>query len=216
MQFEVTDGAALPFADHLYRGLVGHGDVDRAVSEARRGISEVSLYPGHPIGGALRSAEWATTVLHLESADSQLFPPSAAGPLAALPTGQVPLVPQVEPAGLVKHEGTLESVDRMHWRLTYTTELDVANALQRVVQAVQSATDVRKTTSTNDGFVALAGGLFPGAWSATERITVQTTAGTKGTTVSVSSQPNQGALLDQGRNRALVERIASYLGVKAP
>ncbi len=216
MQFEVTDGAALPFADHLYRGLVGHGDVDRAVSEARRGISEVSLYPGHPIGGALRSAEWATPVLHLESADSQLFPPSAAGPLAALPTGQVPLVPQVEPAGLVKHEGTLESVDRMHWRLTYTTELDVANALQRVVQAVQSATDVRKTTSTNDGFVALAGGLFPGAWSATERITVQTTAGTKGTTVSVSSQPNQGALLDQGRNRALVERIASYLGVKAP
>lgn len=214
MQFEVTDRAALPFADHFYRGIVEHGDVDRAVAEARRAISEVSLYPGHPVGSALRSTEWATPVLHLESVGSQLFPPSAPGPPAAPAAGEAPLVAQPEVAAPVRHQGTLESVSRMHWRLTYATELDVANALQRVGQAVQAATDVRKTTPTSDGFVALAGGVFPGAWSATERIMVQASARPGGATVSVASQPNQGTLLDQGRNRALVERIASYLGVE--
>lgn len=210
MQFEVTDRAALPFARALHRGLVGHGDVDQAVAEARREINAVSLLPDDPLGSALRCAEWATPVLHLEAVDSLLFPPSANGSPAAVssPTPIQAFVPQ--PA---RHRGNLEQVGRNRWRLTYRTELTGEQALDRTTTAVKSTMDVRRITEVAGGFDALVGGLFPGAFSATE--TVEVRVGDLGgeRDVTVESYPKQFVLLDYGRNREALLRLAVHLGV---
>jgi peptidoglycan hydrolase-like protein with peptidoglycan-binding domain len=63
MQFEISDDAAILFAEELYTNLIGRQDpLDAAIGEARKAIyAEVDL------------AEWATPVLFLGDPDVELF-----------------------------------------------------------------------------------------------------------------------------------------------
>jgi DNA-binding beta-propeller fold protein YncE len=63
MQFEITDAAAIVFADELYTNLIGRQDpIDAAVAEARKAIYiEVD------------KVEWATPVLFVRDPDVELF-----------------------------------------------------------------------------------------------------------------------------------------------
>jgi peptidoglycan hydrolase-like protein with peptidoglycan-binding domain len=63
MQFEISDAAAIVFAEELYTNLIGRQDpVDAAVAEARKAIySEVDR------------VEWATPVLFVRDPDVELF-----------------------------------------------------------------------------------------------------------------------------------------------
>ena len=61
MQFEFSDDAAIEFAPALYSALAAGLPVDAAVGEARKAVYTVS------------ALEWATPVLYLRAADSQLF-----------------------------------------------------------------------------------------------------------------------------------------------
>ncbi|GAB4475624.1 MAG: hypothetical protein Kow00124_16830 [Anaerolineae bacterium] len=62
MQFEITDKAALTFAEEFYKALVDGLCVEAALTEARRAIF---FLPNH--------LEWATPVLFMRVADGQLF-----------------------------------------------------------------------------------------------------------------------------------------------
>ena len=63
MQFEISDEAAILFAEELYTNLIGRQDpIDAAVAEARKAIySEVD------------KVEWATPVLFVRDPDVELF-----------------------------------------------------------------------------------------------------------------------------------------------
>ena len=63
MQFEISDDAAVLFAEELYTNLIGRQDpIDAAVAEARKAIySEVD------------KVEWATPVLYVRDPDAELF-----------------------------------------------------------------------------------------------------------------------------------------------
>lgn len=63
MQHPISDDSAIEFSREFYRGLAGGLPVDGAVAEGRKAVS---LLPG---GGF----EWGTPVLHMRSADGQLF-----------------------------------------------------------------------------------------------------------------------------------------------
>ena len=80
MQFEISDEAAILFAEELYTNLIGRQDpLDSAIGEARKAIyAEVDL------------AEWATPVLFLADPDVELF---------RFEVDAAPL-PEPEPAGL--------------------------------------------------------------------------------------------------------------------
>lgn len=86
MQFEISDEAAILFAEELYTNLIGRQDpLDSAIGEARKAIyAEVDL------------AEWATPVLFLADPDVELFRFEVdAAPLPAPdPAGQPPTPPQ--------------------------------------------------------------------------------------------------------------------------
>lgn len=213
MQFEITDRAALPFAQAFHYGIVAHGDVDVALAEARRAINDVSLFPGHAIGGALRCTEWATPVRHLEAADSRLFPTTPPAPAVASGAAVIPGVLHQQPLAPPRHQGSLEEVSRMHWRLTYSTDLHPNQALERAEAAVTSTMDVRKLTKGASGLVAAVGGVFPGAWAATEAVTVEVRPEGRGSSVSIDSRPKQKVLIDNGRNRAALQRVADHLHV---
>jgi hypothetical protein len=187
--------------------------VDLALSEARRAINDVSLFPGHAIGGALRCTEWATPVLHLEAVDSRLFPMTSLGPAMTAASAVIPGVLHQEPPVPARHRGSLEEVSRMHWRLTYSTDLNPTQALERAENAVTSTMDVRKLAKGASGFVAAVGGVFPGAWASTEAVTVEVRPETRGSRVSVESRPKQKVLIDNGRNRAALQRVAEHLRV---
>ena len=79
MQFEISDEAAIVFAEELYMNLIGRQDpIDAAVAEARKAVySEVD------------EIEWATPVLFLRDPDVQLFDFAAGG--AAAPAAGPPL-----------------------------------------------------------------------------------------------------------------------------
>jgi CHAT domain len=63
MQFEITDRAAILFADELYTNLIGRQDpIDAAVAEARKAIYV-----------EIDRVEWATPVLFVRDPDVQLF-----------------------------------------------------------------------------------------------------------------------------------------------
>ncbi|MCG8423634.1 MAG: CHAT domain-containing protein [Proteobacteria bacterium] len=62
MQFEITDKAALAFADELYPALVDGLPVDAAVAEARTAIYTLPS-----------DIEWGTPVLYMRAADGVLF-----------------------------------------------------------------------------------------------------------------------------------------------
>ncbi len=63
MQFEISDAAAIVFAEELYTNLIGRQDpIDASVAEARKAIySEVD------------EVEWATPVLFVRDPDAELF-----------------------------------------------------------------------------------------------------------------------------------------------
>ena len=63
MQFEISDDAAIVFAEELYTNLIGRQDpIDAAVAEARKAIFV-----------EIDELEWATPVLFLRDPDIQLF-----------------------------------------------------------------------------------------------------------------------------------------------
>jgi peptidoglycan hydrolase-like protein with peptidoglycan-binding domain len=63
MQFEISDGAAILFAEELYTNLIGRQDpIDAAIGEARKAIY-----------AEIDSVEWATPVLFLSDPDVELF-----------------------------------------------------------------------------------------------------------------------------------------------
>ena len=88
MQFEISDGAAIVFAEELYTNLIGRQDpIDAAVAEARKAIFvEVD------------ELEWATPVLFLRDPEIQLFS-FAVEAAATLPPPQPMdlLIPSVAP-----------------------------------------------------------------------------------------------------------------------
>ncbi|MBV9423230.1 MAG: CHAT domain-containing protein, partial [Solirubrobacterales bacterium] len=69
MQFEITDRAAVVFAQHLYDSLAGGLPVDAALAEARKAIWADD-----------NDVEWATPVLFMRVADGRLFDVVRAGP----------------------------------------------------------------------------------------------------------------------------------------
>jgi hypothetical protein len=84
MQFEISDGAAITFAEELYTSLIGRQDpVDAAVAEARKAVlTEVN------------EIEWATPVLFLRNSDGALFNFTKPPPqLPALPPPTPPTTP---------------------------------------------------------------------------------------------------------------------------
>jgi hypothetical protein len=92
MQFEITDRAALVFADAFYGALVDRGEpVDVAVSQARK-----QIYAQNSNG-----LEWGTPVLYMRTPDARLFDftvPRGAGaateaPAAATTVASQPVIP---------------------------------------------------------------------------------------------------------------------------
>jgi CHAT domain-containing protein len=63
MQHPISDDSAIEFSREFYGGLAGGLPVDGAVAEGRKAVSLL------PSGGL----EWGTPVLHMRSADGQLF-----------------------------------------------------------------------------------------------------------------------------------------------
>ena len=64
MQFEISDEAAVVFAEELYTNLVGRkAAIDVAVAEARKALPSWTC----------RQAEWATPVLFMGDVDVELF-----------------------------------------------------------------------------------------------------------------------------------------------
>ncbi len=96
MQFEISDDAALLFAEELYTNLVGRQDpIDAAVAEARKAVyTEID------------AIEWATPVLFLRDPDVELFRFEV--PAAPLPPTPPPGTDvegdDVAPMGAADHE----------------------------------------------------------------------------------------------------------------
>ena len=84
MQFEISDEAAILFAEELYTNLIGRQDpIDAAVAEARKAIYI-----------ELGTVEWATPVLFMGDVDVELFRfEVAAAPLPPPPPPSAPLAP---------------------------------------------------------------------------------------------------------------------------
>jgi hypothetical protein len=229
MQFSVTDSAALPFAEQFYRALVTSGDVEQALLTARSAISRaplpksqsVSIAQLGPIVQALRCMEWCTPVLHLDTSDGRLFaessnPGTITDRLKTMkfsPKVGPPSVARPQPiVGLEAGNATLTKVSRLHWRLTWITELPPDEALSRVHAALQAVLNPVKLDVTPLGLVAYSGGLgIKAAIFATERVEASAAQARGGTAVTVESQPNQMILLDQGRNRGNLTRLAAFL-----
>ena len=81
MQFEISDAAAILFAEELYTNLIGRQDpIDAAVAEARKAIYI-----------ELGKVEWATPVLFMGDVDVELFHfEVAAAPLPPPPPPSAP------------------------------------------------------------------------------------------------------------------------------
>jgi predicted ATPase len=73
MQYQISDGAAMDFAQSFYAALAHNLPVDAAVAEARKAVS---LSIGE-------SAEWAIPVLYMRAPDGVLFSVEAPAPLPA-------------------------------------------------------------------------------------------------------------------------------------
>ncbi len=91
MQFEITDRAALTFAETFYPLLAQGQPVDAAMAEARKAI-----YLAEP-----NTLEWGTPVLFMRTPDGMLFKPSEVPPVAEVP----------EPAPLVAKEPEPTPID---------------------------------------------------------------------------------------------------------
>ena len=212
MQFEITDPAAIPFAGTFHLALVKHGDVELALMDAREAVSHVSLDPA--LAGGLRSAEWATPVLHLDARDPVILPVDNTSIQAPGVTPVRPPIERVEFGDRVRVAGSLTDLGSNKWQLQYATSLDVERAVTRAEKGVRAVSDVRKIAPRGNGFEALIGGLFPGAWAAVQVVNADVQSTNQGTIVTVTSQPKGTQFIDGGMNRQLLERLASHLGVR--
>ena len=82
MQFAITDGGALTFADEFYGALAGGYDVDAAVTQARRALAADS------------DVEWGTPVLFMRVADGRLFDLQRTTPPVTSGTAEAPADPR--------------------------------------------------------------------------------------------------------------------------
>lgn len=92
MQFEISDDAAVTFAQEFYMALAAGYSVDGALAEGRRAIFATKT-----------NAEWGIPVLFMRAADGRIFDVRAAGPLRPGPTpiptpASQPTPPRVDPA----------------------------------------------------------------------------------------------------------------------
>jgi hypothetical protein len=86
-------------------------------------------------------------------------------------------------------------------------------ALDRVESALKATADVRKVDRTAVEIMAVAGGLFPGSFSATQDFQAAAASAPGGSRVTVDCYPKQRVLVDYGANNAAAERLAAHLGV---
>lgn len=68
MQFAITDGAAITFADNFYKAIADGDPVDAALSEARRAMYARALEKEVSV-----RIEWGTPVLYLRAQEAQIF-----------------------------------------------------------------------------------------------------------------------------------------------
>jgi len=95
MQFEITDDAAITFAQELYSAIADGYPIDAALAESRRAI----FASGNDV-------EWATPVLYMRSPNGQLFdvaqpPAEVARALEPVQSGKAPAAPSRAPSGKV-------------------------------------------------------------------------------------------------------------------
>ncbi len=101
MQFEITDAAAILFADRFYNSVARGYPVDAALAQARKKIWAADSH----------DVEWATPVLFLGAADARLFDLETVLP----PSDQAKLSLQLQPAPADPTVG-----DAVDWQLTIT------------------------------------------------------------------------------------------------
>lgn len=191
-----------------------HGDVDRALAEARQAIDDVSLAPGDAIASAWHSTEWVTPVLHLGASSSQLFPPPPLKDFGVVAESARDLQ-VVEPGKAVPllSVGHMEQLSQMHWRLVYETELGLDPTLDRVENGIQITAEVRQIRRFEHGLEAKLNGVFPWAWAATEQLTVMVETTPTGSRAVIECHPKQRQLRDEGRSKIAIERIAGFLKI---
>jgi hypothetical protein len=99
MQFEITDEAAITFAEELYAAIADGYSIDAALGEARRAI----FASGNDV-------EWATPVLYSRSANGQLFRLTKLSEAARLTEEQAQ---QEEAARLTQEQAQQEEAARL-------------------------------------------------------------------------------------------------------
>ncbi len=177
MQFEISDRAAIVFAEELYSNLISRRDpIDASVAEARKAIySDVD------------KVEWATPVLFVRDPDSELFRWGRAHRSAVEAPMEVTAEPQLlaEPPAVVE---TLPSPPRPWWRrlvLLLAPGIIVLGAILLVVRACSDGGG-GSATSTTTAAAALG---FPSIQVGDEGatvVTLQRLLNVKGETVPVT------------------------------
>jgi peptidoglycan hydrolase-like protein with peptidoglycan-binding domain len=134
MQFEISDDAAVLFAEELYTNLVGRQDpIDAAVAEARKAVyTEID------------AIEWATPVLFVRDPDVELF--RFEMPAAPLPPPPPPGDPEVDTARkarpITRFAGWADARPRpMRWALGALAVLAVIAAALGVFGLVRGDDD---------------------------------------------------------------------------
>jgi chaperonin GroEL len=84
MQFEITDEAAIVFAQNLYEAVAAGYPLDAAVGDARKAVFNSSA----------NTVEWGTPVLYLRAPDGQIFDVTQPAPGAGQPIRVVEPAPQ--------------------------------------------------------------------------------------------------------------------------
>ena len=204
MHFYVGDSAAVEFTRGFYERLALDGDVEDAVHGGRRAMAGLQLYerPDQPALEALRSMEWCSPVLHLNSLSGVLFTPekvsASAGREAVAATGAV------------------NKTGRLEWQLRATAGAPLPQVVM-ILREACAALDLRAIEDLGPtSFQAFVGGVLPGKIGSTEVLTVDVRpAGNDKTEFTVTSKPRGRVFLDQGRNERNVRQIARMLGITA-
>ena len=128
MQYEITNDAAIEFANAFYEALAENLPVDAAVAEARNAIS---LNDAH-------SLEWGVPVLHMRSADGRLFSVTDTdeyndpdiGPAMSIRPQQKPTQP---PQVISPHRQQAESVHPVTVTPTFVSEAELTSTLSLAI-----------------------------------------------------------------------------------
>jgi CHAT domain-containing protein len=139
MQFEITDSAAIRFAETFYQHVAKGRSVDDSVMRARRAVKMANR----------NSLEWGTPVLYLRAPDGRIFD------VTDLPTMQRISSPDPVPYRRAEVHETLESASQID---RATKQEEVSSLLHRVfVEHNRSVINVR----IPDHDVWLGFGTFP-------------------------------------------------------